>query len=177
MLLLVLLLLLVIVVWGYFSTTWVGRKRPPAGRYTGTMHLEEYNIAIRHFHDSLTGLDSAMEEALLRCDKARLACKEARLIYEAEEAKRASSRSLLRCPEWAVIEEQYLLAVIAYGDALNSVQLRPRVANEAERRRIESARNGCNTAFKALEDHERTHRCRNGTRPIKASNLSQSMRS
>jgi len=60
----------------------------------GRSRREEYNIAIRAFHDSVTGLDSAIEEALLRCDKARLTCGEARLAYEDEVAERASSRSL-----------------------------------------------------------------------------------
>jgi len=34
------------------------------------MRLEEYNLAIQHFHDALRGLDTAIEEALLRCDRA-----------------------------------------------------------------------------------------------------------
>jgi hypothetical protein len=46
-----------------------------------------------------------------------------------------------------------------FGDALNIIRLRPRIANEAERQRIERARSACNPAFRALEDHERKHRC------------------
>jgi hypothetical protein len=125
--------------------------------------LEEYNVAIQDFHDSLNGLDAAIGEALDRCDKARLACGEARLISEDEMARRASSRSRFHCPEREVVAEQYLQAVTAYGDALNSIQLRPRVVNEAERQRIERARATCSAAFKALADHERTHACTQAT--------------
>jgi hypothetical protein len=125
----------------------------------GRMALEDYNVAIQDFHDSLRGLDAAMQEALGRCDKARLACGKVRLVYEDEQAQRASSRSRFYCPEREAIEEQYLLAVITYGDELNTIQLRPRVMNEAECQRLERARNACRAAFKVLEDHERTHRC------------------
>ena len=125
----------------------------------GRMALEDYNVAIQDFHDSLRGLDAAMQEALGRCDQARLACGKVRLVYEDEQAQRASTRSRFHCPEREAIEEQYLLAVIAYGDALNTIQLRPRVVNEAEGQRIERARNTCRTALKVLEDHERTHQC------------------
>lgn len=125
----------------------------------GRTRLEEYNVAIQAYHDSLNGLDAAIEEALGRCDKAWLACREARMVYEDEIAKHGSSHSRLPCPERDAIEEQYLLAVIAYGDALHTIQLRPRVPNEVERQRIERARNVCNVAFKALADHERKHRC------------------
>lgn len=121
--------------------------------------LERYNIAIQAFDDAVKGLDSAIEEALLRCDKARLTCGEARLVYEDAVAERVSSRSRSRCLEREAIEEQYLLAVIAYGDALNVTQLRPRITNEAEREKIERARDACNSLFIALEDHEQTHRC------------------
>ena len=123
------------------------------------MALEDYNVAIQDFHDSLRGLDAAMQEALGRCDKARLACEKVRLVYEDEQAQRASTRSRFHCPEREAIEEQYLLEVIAYGDALNIIQLRPRVVNEAEGQRIERARNACRAALKVLEDHERMHRC------------------
>ena len=129
----------------------------------GRMSLEEYNVAIQDFHDSLKGLDSAIQEALDRCDKARLACGEARLVFEDKQAERPTSRSQFRCRERDGIEEQYLLAVIAYGEALNPIQLRPRIVNEAERQRIERARNTCRAAFKVLEDHERTHRCSRAT--------------
>jgi hypothetical protein len=81
------------------------------------------------------------------------------LVYEDEQAERASPHSQPRCPERAAIEEQYLLAVIAYGDALNTIELRPRVVNEVERERIERARIECSVAFDALADHERKHRC------------------
>jgi hypothetical protein len=123
------------------------------------MGLEEYNVAIQDFHDSLRGLDAAIQEALGRCDTARLACGKVRLAYEDEQAQRASTRSRFPCPERETMEEQYLLAVIAYGDTLNSIQLRPRVVNDAERHRIERARNACNAAFKALQDHEGKHEC------------------
>ena len=63
------------------------------------MSLEEYNVAIQDFHDSLKGLDSAIQEALDRCDKARLACGEARLVFEDKQAERATSRSQFRCRE------------------------------------------------------------------------------
>ena len=109
----------------------------------GRMALEDYNVAIQDFHDSLRGLDAAIQEALGRCDQARLACGKVRLVYEDEQAQRASTRSRFHCPEREAIEEQYLLAVIAYGDALNTIQLRPRVVNEAEGQRIERARNTC----------------------------------
>jgi hypothetical protein len=125
---------------------------------TDRARLEDYNVSIQHFHDSLRGLDAAIEEALGRCEKERLACEEARLAYEDEQAKRASSH-VSRCPARDAIEEQYLLAVIAYGDAVNNVRLRPRAVNETERQRIEQARTACNVAFKALEDHEQMHAC------------------
>jgi hypothetical protein len=134
--------------------------------------VEEYNVAIQDFHDSLNGLDAAIDEALHRCDKARLACGEARLISEDEMARRASSRSRFHCPERDVVAEQYLQAVTAYGDALNSIQLRPRVVNEAERHRIERARNTCRAAFKALADHERTHGCARAVSARGAANAS-----
>jgi hypothetical protein len=35
--------------------------------------------------------------------------------------RQSAARSLSRCPERESIEEQYLIAVIAYGDALNSI--------------------------------------------------------
>jgi hypothetical protein len=123
------------------------------------IRLEEYNVAIQAFHDSLNGLDSALGEALLRCDKARLACGEARLVYEDEQAKRV----LPHCPVRDAIQEQYLLAVLAYGDALGTIELRPRMWNEGEREGIERARAACQAAFKALEDHERKHRCARAT--------------
>ena len=129
----------------------------------GRMALEDYNVAIQDFHDSLRGLDAAMQEALGRCDKARLACGKVRLVYEDEQAQRASTRSRFHCPEREAIEEQYLLAVIAYGDTLNSIQLRPRIVSEAEGQRIERARNACRAALKVLENHERTHRCSRAT--------------
>jgi len=44
----------------------------------GRTPLEKYNIAILAFHGSVRELDSAIEEALLRCDKGRPACGEAR---------------------------------------------------------------------------------------------------
>jgi hypothetical protein len=134
----------------------------------GRMRLEEYNVAIQDFHDALRGLDTAIEEALLRCDRARLVCGEARLLYDRETAERASSRSLQICPERQAIEERYLLAVIAYGDALSAIQLRPRIPNDDERQRIEQARSVCNSAFIALQDHVRTHRCRKGAKTISA---------
>ena len=134
----------------------------------GRMRLEEYNLAIQHFHDALRGLDTAIEEALLRCDRARLVCGEARLLYDRETAERASSPSLQICPERQAIEERYLLTVIAYGDALSAIQLRPRIPNDDERQRIEQARSVCNSAFIALQDHERTHRCRKGAQTISA---------
>jgi hypothetical protein len=125
----------------------------------GRMNLEKYNVAIQDFHDSLHGLDSVIQEATDRCDKARLACGEARLVFEDKQPERGTSRSQFRCQERDGIEEQYLLAVIDYGEALNPIQLRPRVVNEAERHRIERARGACRAAFKVLEDHERKHQC------------------
>ena len=65
----------------------------------GRLRLEDYNVDLQHFHDALNGLDTAIQEALLRCDKARLACREARLVCEREIAERASSPSLPHCPE------------------------------------------------------------------------------
>src|SRR5579864_6624860 len=125
----------------------------------GTKHLEEYNLAIDAFRDSLKGLDAAIEEAVLRCEKALLSCGEARLAHEGEMAELASSQSSMNCPEREAIKELYRLAVITYGDAADKIQLRPRIANKDEREEMERAHDACDAAFKALVEHERVHKC------------------
>jgi hypothetical protein len=62
------------------------------------------------------------------------------MVYEDEIAKHGSSHSRLPCPERDAIEEQYRLAVIAYGDALDTIQLRPRVPKKSSGR--ESSEHG-----------------------------------
>jgi len=117
----------------------------------------EYNLAIRNFHDSLNGLDSALEEARLRCEQTRRICQEARTAYERTKTQPLPPRSFPPCPERDVLEEQCGRAVIAYGDAVESIQLPPRVADRREG--IERVRRACNSVFEALEDHEREHKC------------------
>jgi|HubBroStandDraft_6_1064221.scaffolds.fasta_scaffold219762_2 hypothetical protein len=70
--------------------------------------------------------------------------------------RQSAARSLSRCPERESIEEQYLIAVIACGDALNSIGRGLRMKPNGK---IERERSACSAAFKALEDHERKHRC------------------
>jgi hypothetical protein len=123
------------------------------------MRLEEYLAATQAFNDSLKGFNSATEEARLRCEKARLAWVEARTAYEREKVERARSYSLALCPELYAIEEEYVAAVIAYGDAANGIQLPSRIVDEQESEKIERARIACNAVFKALENHVRLHRC------------------
>jgi hypothetical protein len=121
--------------------------------------LEEYHIAIQDFEDSLRGLNAATEEAGVRCEKARLACREARAAYEHEKPQSTPSPLVATCPERDAIEEQYGGAVIAYSDAVNSIRLPPRIVYGQHREKIERARNACNSVFKELEDHEREHKC------------------
>jgi hypothetical protein len=124
------------------------------------LRLEDYNVAIQNFYDSLTGLDSVVEEARLRCEEAHLACKEAQAAYEVEKVKGVPSHFSLPCPERAAIEEQYRAAVIAFGDAVDGIRLPPRITHAQELAKIEQARTVSNSLFKTLEDHDRTHRCR-----------------
>ena len=100
-----------------------------------------------------------VEEALMRCDKARLVFGEARLVHEGEMTERASSQSLTNCSERETIKERYLLAVISYGDAADKIQLRPGIAKWREREEMERAHDACDAAFKALLEHERVHKC------------------
>jgi len=117
----------------------------------------EYNLAIRHFHDALNGLDSALEEARLRCEQARRICQEARTVYERTKTQPLPARSLAPCAERDRLEEQCGRAVIAYGDAVENIQISRRVTDGREE--LERARSTCNSVFEALEDHEREHNC------------------
>ena len=104
---------------------------------TERTRLGEYFKATQAFNDSLKGYNSATEEARLRCEKAHLACGKARTAYERGKAQPSPSHSLALCPDREAIEEQYVAAVIAYGDALNIIQLPQHMVNGHEREKIE----------------------------------------
>ena len=114
--------------------------------------LEEYHMAIQDFDDSLRGLNAATEEARVRCERALLACREARAAYEHEKPQPAPPHSFGTCPERDAIEEQYGTAVIVYGDAVNEIRLPPHIVYGQQREKIERTRNMCNSVFKELED-------------------------
>jgi hypothetical protein len=124
------------------------------------VRLEVYNLAIRNFYDSLTGLNSVTEEARLRCEKAYLACKEARRTYEGEKVERVPSHSLLPWPEREVIEEQCRTAVIAFGDAVDGIRLPPRIVYGKEREKIERSTQRFQFSLQDVRISQRTHRCR-----------------
>jgi hypothetical protein len=124
------------------------------------LRLEDYNIAIQNFYDSIRGLNAATEEARTRCEKAVVAYRAARRSYDGEKAEHMfPSPSLPHCPEREAIEEQYRSAVLAYANAVNSIRLPPRIVYGRGREAIEQARNVSNSVFNALVDHERKHRC------------------
>jgi hypothetical protein len=123
--------------------------------------LEEYCFSVQGFHDSLKGLSSAVEEAWNRCEKARRACEELRTAREREKTQRNVPCSSVSCPERYRLQERWAAATESYHDALSSISPSSKVLGEREEcERIERARNTCNYAFKLLDDHERTHGCR-----------------
>jgi hypothetical protein len=126
--------------------------------------LQEYHLAIQSFSDSLKGLNAVSEEVRVRCEKARRVWQEARTAYEREKSQATPSHSMGTCQERDALGEKYCTAVIAYNDALQDIQLPPRIMDGEKREKIERARNVCNSVFMRLEDHERKHKCRQAVR-------------
>lgn len=121
--------------------------------------LEEYCFSVQGLHDSLKGLNSVVEEAWNRCEKARRECEELRIASEREKTHR-NLAGITFCPERHRLQERLAAATESYHDALSISPSSNPLGDRQECEPIEQARNVCNDAFKLLEDHERTHGCR-----------------
>ena len=124
--------------------------------------LEEYNARIEGVYDSLKGFGSESEEARIRCEKARQECQEARQACDHEIAQRTQNQRTGDCSEREKLEDQYRAALIAYDDALSSVQLPSATPASAELDKIDGARSASHDAIAVLEEHKRRHGCGRG---------------